>query len=146
MEVMAYWRTRGHRIRRSGSFAAPTGAFGIRRRAGSSAACALPRNAGKRSTPTSATVGCCDGDEWADHQAHYMMNARGQRIFVQRWSPWSRRRPRGRVLLVHGLGDHSNKYVNVAREFVSAGYEVIAFDAHGHGRSRMYFPSNEHFR
>lgn len=161
MEVMSYWRTYGsRRVRRSWSFTAPVGSGVLRRPPGSPSACALP--ATWRSTPPAATVGVGIDDPWADHHAHYLLNQRGQRIFVQKWTPWGsgsagagtfrrgrgRRAPRGRILLVHGLGDHSNQYKAVARAFVEAGYEVIAADHHGHGRSqglRAYAADMRHY-
>lgn len=58
---------------------------------------------------------------------------------MQTWLPWRqkhrRKKLRGRVLILHGLGDHSSKYTHVAERFAANGYEVVAADAHGHGRS-----------
>ena len=39
------------------------------------------------------------------------------------------------VCLVHGLGEHSERYRHVAEAFNRAGYAVVAFDLRGHGRS-----------
>jgi alpha-beta hydrolase superfamily lysophospholipase len=39
------------------------------------------------------------------------------------------------IVLVHGLGEHSGRYVHVGRFFAEAGYRTIAFDLRGHGRS-----------
>jgi alpha-beta hydrolase superfamily lysophospholipase len=39
------------------------------------------------------------------------------------------------IVLVHGLGEHSGRYVHVGRFFSEAGYRTIAFDLRGHGRS-----------
>lgn len=39
------------------------------------------------------------------------------------------------LFLVHGLGEHSGRYVHVGRYFAKAGYRTIAFDLRGHGRS-----------
>jgi len=39
------------------------------------------------------------------------------------------------LFLVHGLGEHSGRYVHVGRYFAKAGYRSIAFDLRGHGRS-----------
>lgn len=52
------------------------------------------------------------------------------------------------MYIVHGLNDHSNKYVRVARAWVDAGYVVVAHDFHGHGRSdgyRAYTRSMQHY-
>jgi alpha-beta hydrolase superfamily lysophospholipase len=39
------------------------------------------------------------------------------------------------VLIVHGLGEHSGRYVHVGRSFAEAGFRTVAFDLRGHGRS-----------
>jgi acylglycerol lipase len=39
------------------------------------------------------------------------------------------------VLIVHGLGEHSGRYVHVGRTFAEAGFRTVAFDLRGHGRS-----------
>lgn len=85
-------------------------------------------------------------DEWADHEARFVHNARGQRIFVQRWIP--RGRVKGIVFIVHGLNDHSNKYTGVAQNWVENGFLVVAHDFHGHGRSdgfRAHTSSMQHY-
>ena len=49
---------------------------------------------------------------------------------------WNRDTVAGKDLfLVHGLGEHSGRYVHVGRHFAQAGYRTIAFDLRGHGRS-----------
>eukprot|EP00178_Gracilaria_changii_P006025 TRINITY_DN2034_c0_g1_i2.p3 TRINITY_DN2034_c0_g1~~TRINITY_DN2034_c0_g1_i2.p3 ORF type:complete len:367 (-),score=78.10 TRINITY_DN2034_c0_g1_i2:9591-10691(-) len=122
-------------------------------------ACPLPQ---PRVHARHATVGW-RVDEWAHHSAYYVLNSRGQRIFVQTWRPppqharrrpWWRRlfarttREKGIVYIIHGLNDHSNKYTRVAHAWVRAGYVVIAHDFHGHGRSdgyRAYTSSMQHY-
>jgi len=39
------------------------------------------------------------------------------------------------VVLVHGLGEHCNRYGHVAQALVSEGLYVLGFDQRGHGRS-----------
>jgi acylglycerol lipase len=39
------------------------------------------------------------------------------------------------VVIVHGLGEHSGRYVHVGRYFAEAGFRTIALDLRGHGRS-----------
>jgi alpha-beta hydrolase superfamily lysophospholipase len=42
---------------------------------------------------------------------------------------------RGLILLVHGLGEHSGRYREMAEHFARQGFAVFAFDLRGHGRS-----------
>ena len=43
--------------------------------------------------------------------------------------------PVARVLVVHGLGEHSGRHANVVAALVREGWEVVAYDQRGHGRS-----------
>ena len=43
--------------------------------------------------------------------------------------------PRGVVLIVHGLGEHSSRYTHVAHALMSWGFSVRAYDQRGHGES-----------
>lgn len=42
---------------------------------------------------------------------------------------------RGRVLLMHGLGEHAGRYAHVASFFTGRGYAVRRYDHRGHGHS-----------
>lgn len=48
---------------------------------------------------------------------------------------WPAAQPRARLLLVHGLGEHSGRYVALAEALNARGISVRAFDHRGHGRS-----------
>lgn len=48
---------------------------------------------------------------------------------------WEPARPRGRIGLLHGLGDHAARYEHVARDLADRGFAVEALDLPGHGRS-----------
>src|SRR4051794_38018208 len=48
---------------------------------------------------------------------------------------WPASAPRGRVLLVHGLGEHCGRYEHVAAALNGIGLDVTAYDQRGHGRS-----------
>lgn len=66
----------------------------------------------------------------------------GQVLYVRGWEPDGK--PKGVVLLVHGLGDHSGRFAHVGAAFTRAGYALIGFDLRGHGRTagpRGYAPS-----
>ena len=49
---------------------------------------------------------------------------------------WPAQHPRARLLLVHGLGEHSGRYATLASELNAQGVSVRAFDHRGHGRSQ----------
>lgn len=52
------------------------------------------------------------------------------------WHFWSEEgAARGTVVIHHGYGDHSGRFQHVAAALVRAGYNVLLFDARGHGRS-----------
>jgi len=57
----------------------------------------------------------------------------GLRLFAQIWEPDSL--PKGVVCLLHGLGEHSGRYLHVAAGIVESGYALLAFDLRGHGQS-----------
>ncbi len=74
--------------------------------------------------------------------------AGGLSLHYRTWSTeWSRERstegtgdggagaPRGAVVLVHGMGEHSGRYDPLASALVDAGFSVWALDHRGHGQS-----------
>jgi len=58
--------------------------------------------------------------------------ADGQPLFLR---DWPLPRPRGAVLIVHGLGEHSGRYAQLAQWFNQRGYDVRSYDQRGHGRT-----------
>ncbi len=65
-------------------------------------------------------------------------------LYVKVWEP--EETPRAVICLVHGIGEHINRYNQWASDFVDKGYTVIGFDQRGHGRSegkRGHTPSYE---
>jgi lysophospholipase len=56
----------------------------------------------------------------------------GARVFFR---AWTRPGARGRILCVHGLGEHSGRYGNLADAIGQIGLELWALDMRGHGRS-----------
>ena len=67
------------------------------------------------------------------HATSTLAGAGGQQIFWQSWSPGVQ--ARGVVVIVHGFGEHSDRYEHVARRLVAEGYATYALDHRGHGRS-----------
>ncbi len=56
----------------------------------------------------------------------------GLGLLVRRWECSE---PRARMLLIHGLGEHSGRYEHVGDFFATRGIDVTAFDLRGHGAS-----------
>jgi acylglycerol lipase len=57
-------------------------------------------------------------------------------LFTQSWRPDDATAIRGTVVIVHGFGEHSDRYDHVAERLVAEGYAVFALDHRGHGRSQ----------
>ena len=55
------------------------------------------------------------------------------RLFYRRWQQTNDLKPT--LLVVHGQGEHSGRYVYLGNFFANAGIEVLAIDLRGHGRS-----------
>jgi alpha-beta hydrolase superfamily lysophospholipase len=67
---------------------------------------------------------------------HIEGNFKGVRniyIYYQAWLPEGK--GKAVLLVVHGLGEHSGRYMNVVNPFVPRGYAVYGFDLIGHGKS-----------
>ena len=67
---------------------------------------------------------------------HVSGNFNGQRnfnLFYQGYLPTGK--PRAILLIIHGLAEHSGRYMNVVDYFASRGYAIYGFDQRGHGRS-----------
>ena len=60
--------------------------------------------------------------------------ARGLRIYCQYWQPDAP--ARALVLVVHGAGEHSGRYLDLAKQFTARGFAVAALDHPNHGRSQ----------
>jgi acylglycerol lipase len=59
--------------------------------------------------------------------------ADGLSLFEQWWE--TETGPKAAVAIVHGLAEHSSRYVHVAEHLARGGYAVDTFDLRGHGRS-----------
>jgi len=54
------------------------------------------------------------------------------RIFYQSWQA---QKPKGVVVISHGLGEHSDRYTNIMNALAGAGISFYALDHRGHGKS-----------
>lgn len=57
----------------------------------------------------------------------------GLSLYAQSWHP--DKKARAVICLVHGLGEHSGRYTDLADRLTKDGYIILAFDLRGHGRS-----------
>lgn len=69
--------------------------------------------------------------------------AGGMRIYCQTWQP--ERPARAVVLLVHGAGEHSGRYAQLAEDFTARSYAVAALDHPNHGQSEGRYGHVERF-
>jgi alpha-beta hydrolase superfamily lysophospholipase len=77
------------------------------------------------------------------HPEGFFKGVRDTSIYFQSWLPESE--PKAVLLIVHGLAEHSGRYMNIVNHFVPLGYAVYGIDHLGHGKSdgmRVYV---EHF-
>jgi acylglycerol lipase len=68
-----------------------------------------------------------------NHTEGDFKSIRNLKVYYQAWLPEGI--AKAVLLVVHGLGEHSGRYMNVVNHFVPLGYAVYALDHIGHGRS-----------
>ncbi len=68
-----------------------------------------------------------------NHMEGNFKAGRGLGIYFQAWLP--EEKTKAALLMVHGLGEHSGRYMNVVNRFVPLGYSVFGLDHMGHGKS-----------
>jgi len=69
----------------------------------------------------------------ARHSTAYWTATDGTKLFAQYWK--TPQPPLAVVALVHGMGEHSDRYGHMADFFSKNGISFITFDQRGHGRS-----------
>ncbi len=67
------------------------------------------------------------------YEQGFLEGLRGQQIYYQTWQPEGA--TKAILLVVHGLAEHSGRYMNVVHHFVPRGYAVYGIDHLGHGKS-----------
>ena len=77
------------------------------------------------------------------HQEGFLKGVRDAKIYFQSWLPESE--PKAVLLIVHGVAEHSGRYLNVVNHFVPLGYAVYGIDHLGHGKSEGIRVYVEHF-
>jgi alpha-beta hydrolase superfamily lysophospholipase len=58
----------------------------------------------------------------------------GLNLFYQSWR--AEQNEKAVIVLVHGFGEHSGRYMNVVNHMTPLGYSIYSFDHRGHGRSQ----------
>ena len=68
-----------------------------------------------------------------EHRDGFFAGVRDSATYYQCWQPETE--CKAVLLVVHGLAEHSGRYMNVVNHFVPLGYAVYGFDHIGHGKS-----------
>lgn len=68
-----------------------------------------------------------------EHREGALRGARDTDIYSQCWLPTGE--PKAVLMVVHGLAEHSGRYMNIVDRFVPAGYAVYGIDHIGHGKT-----------
>ena len=68
-----------------------------------------------------------------DHHEGTFKGVREADIYYQFWLPDGK--PKAYLVIVHGLAEHSGRYMNLVNHFVPLGYAVYGLDHLGHGKS-----------
>lgn len=68
-----------------------------------------------------------------EHQDGFFKGIRDTQIYYHAWLPDGD--PKGILIVVHGLAEHSGRYMNLVNHFVPLGYAVYGMDHIGHGQS-----------
>ena len=67
------------------------------------------------------------------HRSGSFVGAGGLTLYYQTWQPQTP--VRAVLVIIHGLGGHSDLFNNVVQALVPQGYAIYGFDLRGHGRS-----------
>jgi acylglycerol lipase len=67
------------------------------------------------------------------HKEGFFKGLKDFSIYYQAWLP--EKKPIAVLLVAHGFGEHSGRYLNVVNHFVPENFAVYALDHRGHGRS-----------
>ncbi len=72
----------------------------------------------------------------AVHNTYSFASATGiTDIFVQSFTPEKKEDIKGIISIVHGMAEHSDRYIEIAQYLCSKGYAVFMHDHAGHGKS-----------
>ncbi len=68
-----------------------------------------------------------------NHRIGRLKGVGGLSLFYQTWQPLAQ--VRANIVIVHGLGSHSNTFSTLVGHLVECGYAVYSYDLRGHGQS-----------
>ncbi len=68
-----------------------------------------------------------------DHKQGTFQGAGNVALFYQKWLPENK--SVATIIIIHGGGEHSNRYMNVVNYFIFRQYAIYSYDLRGHGRS-----------
>ena len=68
-----------------------------------------------------------------NHQTWEWETSNQCKMFAQKWTP--DKNCKASIILIHGLGEHSSRYDQMAKFYCDHQIQVLAFDVYGHGRS-----------
>ncbi len=71
----------------------------------------------------------------------------GLELYYQSWQPQDE--PKAVLVIIHGVAEHSNRYLNLVDNLVPEGYAIYSYDQRGHGNSpgqRGYIESWDEYR
>uniref|UniRef100_J3KXD0 Serine aminopeptidase S33 domain-containing protein n=2 Tax=Oryza brachyantha TaxID=4533 RepID=J3KXD0_ORYBR len=85
-----------------------------------------------------------DGERGRRWETFVVAGARRNALFCRAWAPAAAAETRGILVIIHGLNEHSGRYLHFAEQLTSCGFGVYAMDWIGHGGSdglHGYVPS-----
>jgi alpha-beta hydrolase superfamily lysophospholipase len=81
-----------------------------------------------------------------NHEEGTLATDDGLALYWQSWQPPGE--PEGVLVFIHGLAEHSGRYLNPVHHFVARGWSCFGFDYRGHGKSpgpRVHVASFDEF-
>lgn len=62
------------------------------------------------------------------------LGTEAKKLYVREWHP-DGKQSKGLIVIVHGQGEHGDRYQFAAEQMTAAGLTVVSYDLQGHGRS-----------
>jgi alpha-beta hydrolase superfamily lysophospholipase len=78
-------------------------------------------------------------------EGHFISEGEGQSPCELFYQTWTGTDSRGTLVVTHGISEHSECYAKTAESLVNLGWDILAWDLRGHGRSEGKRGYVEHF-